>query len=287
MKRMTRLIGLFLVFVAGYGHAAVRIVAAENVYGNIVQQIGGDQVVVTSILKDPNQDPHMFEASPSIAVALAKADLVIVNGADYDPWAKKLIGGSSSQKRQVLEVSALVGAKRGANPHLWYDPKNIMAVARDVAERLSLMEPAHKKEFTQNLEQFRVKMRPLESQIHAMRERFHGTPVTATEPVFGYMAQRLGLSMRNTGFQLAVMNNVEPGASEVAALEGDLRQRKVAALIYNRQVTDSTTSHFLALAKKADVPVVGVTETDPTGQDYVQWMQSQLDDLEKALEQFR
>ncbi|WP_097461395.1 metal ABC transporter solute-binding protein, Zn/Mn family [Mangrovitalea sediminis] len=287
MKRLTRLVGFILILVAGYGHAAVRIVAAENVYGNIAQQIGGDEVVVTSILKDPNQDPHMFEASPSIAVALAKADLVIVNGADYDPWANKLIGGSPSKRRQLLLVSALVGAKSGANPHLWYDPKNIQAVAQDVAERLSQVDPVHRKEFAHNLEQFRAKMRPLENQIHTMRQRFHGTPVTATEPVFGYMADSLGLSMRNTGFQLAVMNNVEPGASEVAALEGDLRQRKVAALIYNRQVTDSTTAHFLALAKKSGVPVVGVTETEPTDQDYVHWMQSQLDRLEKALEQFR
>lgn len=289
MIRATTLIGLLLISLTGpcYGRTALlRIVAAENVYGGIVQEIGGDQVVVNSILRDPNQDPHMFEASPSIAVALAKADLIVFNGADYDPWAQKLIEGSRGKDRKIINVARLVGAPAGANPHLWYDPNHILTFAETLTGELSALDKAHQATFTQNLARFRAKMRPLAAAIAKLKQRFHGVPVTATEPVFGYMAQALGLTMRNSAFQMAVMNDVEPSASSVAAFMTDLRQHKVAALIYNRQVTDSTTTHFLDVAKQAGVPVVGVSETEPSDQDYPTWMLSQLKALENALEQF-
>lgn len=290
MTRVAVLIGLLFLALTGtsYGQAApLQIVAAENVYGGIAQEIGGAHVVVTSILKDPNQDPHMFEASPSIAVALARADVIIFNGADYDPWAQKLIGGSQGRRREIIDVARLVGAPAGANPHFWYDPNYILQFAQRLTEKLSALDKAHQAAYTRNLAQFLAGMKPLQAMIASFRGRFQGVAVTATEPVFGYMATALGLTMRNEDFQTAVMNDVEPPASAVAALTTDLRQHNVAALIYNRQVTDSTTAHFLDLARQAGVPVVGVTETEPSEQTYSTWMLSQLRTLENALEPSR
>lgn len=282
---LTLSLGLSLSFAtAGQAWAApLRIVAAENFYADIATQIGGHQVSVTSILNDPSQDPHMFEASPAIAIALSRANLVIFNGADYDPWVRKLIAGAGNRQREVIDVAKLVGATAGGNPHLWYNPATMIAVAQQLTAMLRHEDPAHDAYFAGNLARFRHAMRPLQQTMADMRRRFAGTPVTATEPLFGYMARALGLTMRNSGFQLAVMNNVEPGASEVARFENDLRERKVAALISNSQVTDAMTAHMRGLARSSGVPVVGMTETQPRGMTYPQWMQSQLDALAKAL----
>jgi zinc/manganese transport system substrate-binding protein len=264
--------------------APLRIVAAENFYGDIAQQIGGEQVIVTSILSDPSQDPHLFEASPSVARALADADLVVQSGADYDPWVGKLLSGQRSGGRGLIVVAALVGHKAGDNPHIWYDPRTLHALAAALADELSRRDPAHAPDYAARLRRFRADMQPLEARMAEMKRRFAGAAVTASEPVFGPMAAALGLVMRNESFQLAKMNDTEPSASAVIAMETDLRQGRVRALLYNSQVVDSTTQRLQELARGAGVPVVGVTETMPAGVTYPQWMLGQLNALAQALE---
>jgi zinc/manganese transport system substrate-binding protein len=137
--------------------------------------------------------------------------------------------------------------------------------------------------YRQRLDAFIASLAPLHARIAAMKAAYSGTAVTATEPVFGYMAAALGLDMRNTRFQIAIMNDTEPSASDMAAFERDLRSRAVKVLLYNSQVTDDTTSRLLKIATDSGVPVVGVTETMPAGKTYVQWMLAQLDALAAAL----
>jgi zinc/manganese transport system substrate-binding protein len=263
--------------------APVSIVAAENMYGDLADAIAGDRATVRSILSNPNTDPHFFEASPSVARALAGADIVVVNGEGYDPWMQSLLGASTHPDRQVLVVADLVHATPGGNPHLWYAPTTMPAVARALAAALTRQDPAGAEIYTTRLDSVLKQLHRLDEHVAALRTRLAGRPVTATEPVFGLMAQAIGLNMRNERFQLAVMNDTEPRASDVAAMEADLRGCKVGVLLYNAQVTDASTQRLLGIAHDAGVPVVGVTETLPPNEHYTGWMLDQLTAVATAL----
>ncbi|RQR38501.1 metal ABC transporter solute-binding protein, Zn/Mn family [Burkholderia sp. Bp9142] len=263
--------------------ATVNVVAAENFYGDVASQIGGHHVAVTSILSSPDQDPHLFEASPKTARALQHAQVVIYNGADYDPWMGKLLGASKQAKRATIVVADLVGRKAGDNPHLWYDPATMPAAARAIAAELGRADPANKADYGANLQKFVASLKPVDDKIAALRARYKGVPVTATEPVFGYMSDAIGLDMRNQRFQLATMNDTEASAQDVAAFENDLRKQQVRVLIYNSQAEAPMTKRLLKVARDGGVPSVSVTETQPAGKTFQQWMAGQLDALAAAL----
>jgi len=263
--------------------ARIPVVAAENFYGDVVHQLGGDHVDVTSILSNPNQDPHLFEASPKTARALQHASLVVYNGADYDPWIEKLLNASKNVKRTTIVAADLVGKKSGDNPHLWYDPATMPAVARSVSAALAAADPAHKAEYDANLTRFLDSLKPIDAKVAALHALYAGVPVTATEPVFGYMSDAIGLAMRNSRFQLAVMNDTEPSASDIAAFERDLREKRVRVLVYNSQATEALTKRLLKLAQQSKVPTVSVTETEPAGTTFQKWMLAQLGELSAAL----
>ncbi|KVG56229.1 metal ABC transporter solute-binding protein [Burkholderia territorii] len=263
--------------------ATVNVVAAENFYGDVVSQIGGRHVAVTSILSNPDQDPHLFEASPKTARALQHAQVVIYNGADYDPWMVKLLGASKQAKRATIVVADLVGKKAGDNPHLWYDPATMPAAARAIAAELGRADPANKADYDANLQKFVASLKPIDDKVAALRAQYKGVPVTATEPVFGYMSDAIGLDMRNQRFQLATMNDTEASAQDVAAFENDLRKKQVRVLIYNSQAEAPMTKRLLKIAREGGVPSVSVTETQPAGKTFQQWMAGQLDALAVAL----
>jgi zinc/manganese transport system substrate-binding protein len=264
-------------------HAAIAIVAAESVYGDVARAVGGVDVAVTSVLASPDQDPHAFEPGVSVAVRIAEARIVIHNGAGYDPWIERLLAGTATSDRVTLDVARLAGRKPGDNPHLWYDVGAIDALVRALRDELSRVDVAHRADYTARAERFAASLRPLRERMASLRSRYAGTPVTATEPVFGYMSDALGLAMRNARFQLAVMNGTEPGAGDIAALERDLRTRVVKVLISNRQTRNALTARMRAIAARSGVPVVDVTETQPPRVEYAQWMLSQLDELARAL----
>ncbi|MGH7716949.1 MAG: metal ABC transporter solute-binding protein [Vulcanimicrobiaceae bacterium] len=261
----------------------VGIVAAENFYGDVARQIGGTHVSVTSILNNPDQDPHLFEASPSVARAVSGAKIVVSNGLDYDPWMDKLIRAGRNPNRTTIVVGELVLKKPGDNPHVWYDPRTMQAYATALTTALAKTDPAHRADYSRNLDAFTRSLAPIEARIAMLRKRYAGLHVTATEPVFGYMLDALGLQVRNTRFQTAVMNNTEPGAREVARFENDLKTRSVRMLVYNSQASDPVAQRMLDLAKTSGVPVVGATETEPPGTTYQAWIARELDAVEKAL----
>jgi zinc/manganese transport system substrate-binding protein len=261
----------------------VTIVAAENFYGDVAKQLGGANVSVSSILTNPDQDPHLFEASASTARSIADARIVIFNGADYDPWMVKLLSASPRSGREVIEVAVLVDKKAGDNPHLWYDPNTMPALAKRLTALLATVDSDHRADYEQRLTKFEGTLKPLDEKVAVLRQKYAGVPVTATEPVFGYMATAIGLNMRNEDFQLAIMNNTEPSPSQIAAFEKDLRSRAVKVLLYNNQASEETTKKMQAIAKHARVPVVGISETEPPGTTFQEWMLSQLTRLEAAL----
>ena len=261
----------------------IAIVAAENFYGDVATQIGGAGVYVTSILSSPDQDPHLFEASPSTARLLAVARIAIANGADYDPWMEKLLVANRAPLRTEIIAASLVNRKAGDNPHLWYETATMIAVARQLNAILDSTDNSRKEEFDRNTSRFIDSVKQIDSKVAQMKLRFGGMPVTASEPVFGYMAQALGLKMQNQKFQIAIQNNAEPSISEVAAFERDLKGHKVKVMIYNSQASEPTVQRLVDMAKRERIPVVGITETQPAGKSYQEWMISQLDALETAL----
>jgi zinc/manganese transport system substrate-binding protein len=261
----------------------INIVAAENFYGDVAQQVAGSSATVASILTNPDQDPHLFEASPSVARLLSAATIVIYNGADYDPWMAKLLAAARSPNRRIIIVADLVHRKAGDNPHLWYDPPTMPAYAKALAALLAERDPGHKEDYQQRLDAFLASLQPMEAKIADMHSRFGGTAVTATEPVFGYMATALGFTMRNERFQLAVMNDTEPRVSDVAAFENDLRKHQVRLLFYNSQASNTAAQRLMKIAQQSKIPIVGVTETQPQGKTYQDWMTGELDAVAQAL----
>jgi zinc/manganese transport system substrate-binding protein len=269
--------------VVGAAADKIALVAAENFYGDVARQIGGDRVAVSSIMSNPDQDPHLFEVSPSIARQLAGAQIVVYNGADYDPWMVKLLAASPRTGRVVIVAADLVHKKAGDNPHLWYDPATMPAVAGAVAAALAKADPTHADEYDARLKTFLASLAPINEKIAALRAKFAGVAVTATEPVFGYMADALKLKMRNERLQLAIMNDTEPSARDVAAFERDLKSHKVRVLFYNKQASNKLVQHLVDVARAANIPVVGVTETCPADVTFQDWMQGQLDATDHAL----
>src|SRR5580692_12479670 len=261
----------------------VKVVAAENFYGDMANQIGGANVAVTSILSNPDDDPHLFEASPETAKALSDAKVVIVNGVDYDPWMEKLLSAHNAPGRKEIVVGALVGRKAGDNPHLWYDPAYVKAAGKALVADLTAVDPAHKADYEQGYAKFLDSLKPLDDKITAMRKSYAGQPVTASEPVFGYQAGLIGLKVHNEKYALAVMNNAEPTTSEVAGFENDLKRHLVKVMLFNAQASEPAVQRLVALAKANAIPVVGVSETEPPGATYQSWMLGQLDALDKAL----
>jgi zinc/manganese transport system substrate-binding protein len=261
----------------------IAIVAAENFYGDVAQQIGGDQVSVTSILSNPDQDPHLFETAPSVVREIAAAQIVVYNGADYDPWMERLLKVTPKPGRVVIVAADLMHKKAGDNPHLWYDSATIPAVAKALATALGTADPAHADHYMSGLKAFLASVQPLNDKIAEIRGKYAGSTVAATEPVFGYMAAALHLTMLESRFQLSIMNNTEPSTSDLAAFERDLKTHKIRVLFYNRQASDKIVRHLVDLARASNIPVVGVTETCPPGLSYQNWMLSELDETEAAL----
>ena len=272
-----------LTAVAPAAEAKIAVVAAENFYGNVAEQIGGDRVSVVSILNNPDQDPHLFEVSPAVIRQVAAARVVVYNGVGYDPWIEQVLSATAKPDRVAIVAADLIHRKSGDNPHLWYDPIAMPIVARSLASAFAAADPAHKDEYAARLSAFLATLAPLDAKIAAIRDKYAGAAVTATEPVFGAMAKALKLSMANERFQLAVMNDTEPSARDVAAFERDLKDRKVRVLFYNKQAVTKLVEHLVALARASKIPVVGITETAPAGLSYQDWMQNELDETDRAL----
>ena len=283
-KPILSTIGLLLLL--GSAHAEIKVVAAENFYANVASLIGGDYVKTNSIINNPDADPHLFTTSANTAVAINDAQVIIYNGADYDPWVMQLLNAqSNNNKVTIIDVATLMNAKSGDNPHLWYNPKTFPTLAKKLTEVFSQIEPDHKKTFDLNYQTFDKRYQTIYSQINDIKARFAGTKVTATEPVFGYMADALGLTMLGQKFQWTVMNDAEASPKMLADYQNLFKQRAVNVLFYNQQVHDNVTESILNLAKDNNIPYVGVSETMPQNDNVITWLKANLSDTQKALEQ--
>ena len=276
------LLGIFLVQPAIA--APIHIVAAENFYGSVAKEIGGSTVEVKSIMNQPDQDPHLFTVSPSIAKSLGQADLIVFNGLGYDSWMQGLLSVAKVPTRTEMCVGQLVNKKEGDNPHIWYDPATMPVYAKALRNFLIKKDPSHEAVYQNNYQRFIERYSRLIRLIQQLKPRTQNVKVIATEPVFAYMANALGFDMQGMAFQISMMNGVDPSPRQVLEFQQALQTRTVRVLFYNKQVNSPLIQQLLKIAKKHAIPVVGITETQPLNtSDYSEWMVNQLNQLPKAL----
>ncbi|WP_411759816.1 metal ABC transporter solute-binding protein, Zn/Mn family [Streptomyces tunisiensis] len=266
----------------------VKVVASTNVYGSIAAQIGGDHVEVTSIISDPAQDPHSYEADTRNQLAISKARLVIENGGGYDDFVDRMLksgDNTSARKINAVEVSGKQAPAGGElNEHVWYDFPTVAKVADRIAAALSKADPDDAASFEKNAETFKAKLTPLESEEAQIKKEHAGEGIGITEPVPLYLTEASGLVDRTPEeFSEAVEegDDVSPKVlKETLALYSG---GNVRALVYNEQTSGPQTEKVKKAAESAGIPVVPVTETLPKGEDYVRWMTSNVNALSDAL----
>jgi zinc/manganese transport system substrate-binding protein len=265
----------------------INAVGAENEYANVLAQIGGRYVHVSSILNNPNTDPHTFESSPSVAEEVSAAQLIVQNGVGYDTFMNKIESASPSSARKVITVQNLLGLPNSTpNPHLWYSPKTMPAAAKAMADDLSDLQPAHAAYFQDNLKRFDASLNPWFNAIAAFKAGHQGVTVATTEPVADYLLTAMGIvNLTPFQFQADIMNGIDPSPQDVTLENGFFTNHTVKVFVYNEQVVDSLTTSIRLGALKAGVPVVGVYETMPTpGFDYQSWMMAEVTAIERAVE---
>ncbi|MBB2891703.1 metal ABC transporter solute-binding protein, Zn/Mn family [Flexivirga oryzae] len=265
----------------------VPVVASTNVYGDIVRQIGGSHVDVTSILSDPNVDPHGYESSVKNAAAVSDAKLVVENGVGYDDFMSKLTGMADAHGQTVITVATVLGVKGAdANPHLWYDVPRMPKVAQAIAAALAKLDPTHAAAYTKNATAFTQALRPVEKVLHTIKGRYDGAKIAYTERVAGYLLTDAGLRLGiPASFPQAVEEGDDPSPADTVAFDQALQHHTVRALVYNSQVTDKQTDQLKKQAMDAGVPLVPVTETmPPRSASYQAWQLGQAKNLLAALE---
>lgn len=268
------------------GATVVPVVAAENFWGDITRQIGGAHAHVLSIISDPNADPHTYETDPKDAAAISAASFVVVNGVGYDDFATKLLAASPSASRTVIHVDELNHVDGDdANPHLWYDPAYVRTTADAITAALVKADPADASSFTTNEQGFLTAYQPYIAELARIKAKYAGAKVSYTERVPGYLVDTAGLVLGTpASFSQSVEDGNDPSPKDTAAFDADISGKKVKVLLYNGQVTDSQTTAIKALATKAGVPIVGVTETlPPSEKDFQTWQLDQATQVFTAL----
>jgi zinc/manganese transport system substrate-binding protein len=266
--------------------SVVQVVAAENFWANIVSQLGGKHVRVTSIISDPNADPHEYEANVSSAAAIARADLVITNGLGYDDFMAKLLSASHRSGRVQLSVAKVLAIDGGnPNPHLWYDTAALPAVSAAIVAVLSARDPADAATFAANGRAFVASLDPLLAVIASIKAKYAGTLIAYTERVPGYLIAAAGLTLGiPASFAQAIEDGNDPSPADSAAFDAAITGHTVKVLLYNGQVTDDQTDKIKQRASDAGVPIVAVTETLPASDGSFQaWQLRQDTDLLHAL----
>ncbi|HVT65146.1 MAG TPA: zinc ABC transporter substrate-binding protein [Mycobacteriales bacterium] len=263
----------------------IPVVAAENFWGDIAKQIGGTHVEVTSIISDPNADPHLFESDPRDAAALSGAKLVIENGVGYDDFMDKLLATDGGSRR-VLSVQKVLGVTASdANPHLWYWTARLHEVAQAISQQLGAIDPTDAKDFAAAARRFDASLKPLLDTIATIKRKYAGTKIAYTERVPGYLVAACGLKLgMPPSFAQALEAGNDPSPQDTAAFEASISAHAVDVLLYNSQVVDAQTTRIKQLANRAKVPVVGVSETLPqTYPDFQAWQLAQARALLEAL----
>jgi zinc/manganese transport system substrate-binding protein len=264
----------------------ISVVAAENFWGSIAGQLGGDKAGVQSVITNPAQDPHSYEPTAADARTLATAQLVIDNGIGYDPWVPRLLAANPTSGRTVLTIGALLGLREGDNPHRWYDPADVEAVAAAIAADLTKLDPKDTAYFKERLALFEsTGLARYHALIGAIRVRYSGVPVGASESIFALEAPALDLQLITPyGFMKAISEGTEVTAQDTASAERQITRHQIKVWIYNSQNTTPEIQRLNSLARAQGIPIATITETlSPPQASFEQWQAAQLERIEQAL----
>lgn len=290
LASMATVAGPTSIAAANTNTTVITAVGAENEYANVLSQIGGKFVVVSSVLNNPNTDPHTFEASTSVAEEVSRALLIVQNGVGYDGFMNRIEAASPNSKRKVIVAQKVLGLPANTpNPHLWYDPKTMPAVAKAMAKDLGELDPGQKSYFQDNLRSFDTSLQSWTKAIATFKSSYPDTRVAVTEPVADYLLKAMGMRILTPFvFQADIMNGVDPAPEDITIEDGFLTEHDAKVFCYNQQVVDSLTASIKHTALSAKVPVVGVYETMPTpGYDYQAWMLAEVKAIEAAVAHHR
>ena len=294
MRRIVSMVALAVVLAAcgvstshvDFGTGKIQVVAAENFWGSIASQVGGSHVQVTSIIVNPDTDPHAYEPTPSDARLIAQAEYVIVNGAGYDAWAPKLLDANPASGRTVLTVGDLFGKKEGDNPHMWYSPSYIDQVVDRMGSDLAKIDSADASAITQQAAQYKsTGLKDYHDTVSAIKAKYSGTRVGATESIAAYLAHGTGLNLVTPSSYLkAVSEGTDPSAADKAEVQNEIASRSIKVFIFNSQNSTPDIQGLVDKATAQGIPVVKITETlAPATATFQDWQTAQLKDLLHAL----
>jgi zinc/manganese transport system substrate-binding protein len=292
---LASLLACVLVLLTGCGQSGgagaraggpIQVVAAENFWGSIAAQLGGDRVEVTSIIVNPDTDPHSYEPTAQDARTMAGARLAIVNGVGYDEWASKLLAASPLSGRVVLNVGGLLGLHEGENPHRWYFPANVFTVIGQIVADYDRLDPAGAAYFTRLRRSFETEGLARYDQLRReIRARYAGTRVGYSESIFQGLGEDLGLKLATPyGFAKAIAEGTEVTAQDKHTVDSEAEDRKIEVWVFNSQNVTPDVRRVNELARAAHIPIATVTETlSPASDSFQQWQVAQLEGLMRAL----
>jgi zinc/manganese transport system substrate-binding protein len=267
---------------AGPATGKIKIVAAENFLGEVASAVGGDRVEVTSVITSPDADPHDFEPTAETSKTVSDAQVVIYVGIGYDEWMDKLLKAGSASKKVIKVGEDLLGKKAGDNPHIWYIPESMPKLADALADQLGQIDASQADAFKKRAQDYKAGLAPLTDLVNKLKQP-SPVDIAVSEPVFDYMAAALNLRVINPKFAKAVEEESDPAPGDVASLQDALKGKSVKLLVQNTQAESPTVKTIVDLATSSQIPIVHVTETEPQGKNYVQWMTDQLTELKNAL----
>lgn len=262
------------------------VAAAENFWGSIATQLGGEQVSVTSIITNPNVDPHSYEPDAQDARTLAGAQVAIVNGIGYDNWAGRLLGASPLRGRAVLDVGSVLHLKSGQNPHQWYSPSNVRLIAQRITATYQRLQPSHAGYFAERERVFLgQRLARYDRLLAEIRSRYAGVPVGYSESIFEPLGQALGLKLMTPyGFAKAIAEGTDVTAQDKRTVDAQAQMHRIKVWVFNTQNVTPDVARVTAIARQERIPVATVTETlAPASDSFQQWQVSELEGLLRAL----
>lgn len=262
------------------GRKKLTVVASVNFYGEVAKAVVGNHGTVTSVIDNPDVDPHDYDPTTDVAKSVAKADVIVANGAGYDGWMTRLVDANNTDAK-VVSAAKVVGVANGENEHIWYKPKMMIKMASALAKQYGKLDPAYRRAYEANAQGYIKKLTPLADLIDQTRAQAHGEAVAVSEPVFDNALHYLGYKVVDEHFSKANEDGTDPSPKDIRDLQAAIKGKKIRFFVQNTQVKSPTVTNMVALAKRSGVPVLNVTETMPSGKTYISWMTAQYRALDK------
>jgi zinc/manganese transport system substrate-binding protein len=295
LTALSALLGGLALLLAGCGGSGaasnasagkLQLVAAENFWGSIASQLGGSKVAVSSIIVNPNTDPHSYEATASDGVLVARSRMALVNGLGYDGWASKLLAANLSSARVVLDVGNLLGLKEGDNPHQWYSPSSVQRVTNQIVADYKRLDPTDAAYFDRQRATFASRDLAEYNRLRGeIRSRFAGVPVGYSESIFQPLGHDLGLKLMTPySFAKAISEGTDVSAADKQTVDRQAEDHTIEVWVYNSQNATPDVQRVNQLARIAHIPITTITETlSPASANFEQWQSAQLRSLLQAL----